>query len=200
MMIRWIESLDEWDGTPPAVLLLSDASRDRRQHVLRNLVAKALRLGPAVVEIEQFAGRPPVVTRPLGSGLYLSEVERGRFTAIAVARSPVGVAIEVADFDAPVTSERLHPIESAFLEPLAGKEKVLAFARLCSIKDAYSHARGQGLSPLPSRLAVQFVDEERAAISDPTIQNDRVEAGTIWRGLSDRWAAVSAVTIGRQPS
>jgi phosphopantetheinyl transferase len=91
----------------------------------------------------------------------------------------------------------LHPIEVAFLEQSSGRDRAMNFARLWSLKEAYLKSHGVGLRREPSSFVVQFVDRERATITDPETDQDAIAAGTIWRGLANDWAAISTVILTR---
>jgi phosphopantetheinyl transferase len=195
-VIRLVDRLSEWDGTLPGVLTAERATPEGRRALLRALAARTLHLPLERVEVEHGAGRPPRVVEPIGSGLFVSAASRNGFAALAVARAPVGVDVEVADPDGSIPWNVLHPIEEAMLEPLAGLDQAMAFARLWSLKEAYLKALAIGLEREPSSFVVQFASADRAVVTDPEA-NQEAEAVTFWRGRPEGWAAISLVTLGR---
>jgi phosphopantetheinyl transferase len=197
-MIRWIDSLAEWDGALPGVLLIERATRETRHELLWRMSAKVLKLAPERVSVEHGEGRPPIIAKPFGSGLYLSSASRDGFAAVAVAPSPVGVDVEIAEIGGWIPWNVLHPNEVAFLEQETGAELAMNFARIWSLKEAYLKAEGVGFQREPSSFAVQFLDGERARIEDPEAAHEVLAASTTWRGLANSWAAVSAVVLKRQ--
>lgn len=194
-MIRWIKSLSEWNGGLPATLIGTGLTPEQRREWTQALVAGALKLDSHAVRVEQAEGRPPVVSRPAGSGLFLSRAHRGPFTALAVAASRVGVDVEMVDPEGEVPWNVLHPDEAAFLDGQDGDGRSSAFARLWSLKEAYVKALGIGLFREPSGFAVSFVDARRAVFHDPLARGRVVAAETAWRALGPTRAAVSTVVL-----
>jgi phosphopantetheinyl transferase len=174
-------------------------AKEARRELLRRMSARALRTAPDRVLIQHGEGRPPVIAEPLGSGLYLSSASRDGLAAIAIAPSPVGVDVEVAEVGGWIPWDVLHPIETAFLQQSSGCGQAMNFARLWSVKEAYLKGQGGVMRREPSSFVVQFLDRERAIITDPETEQEAV-AGTIWRGLANSWAAVSAVILMRPRS
>lgn len=140
-----------------------------------------------------------MVAAPLGAGLYLSTAHCNDFALFAVAPVPVGVQIGVADLEGEIPWNLLHPIEAAALEPLRDQELARGFARLWSLKEAYLKAQGYGLERDPAGFVAQFVDGERALITDPEADDRPIHASTIWRGLPAGWAALSVVMLTKPP-
>jgi 4'-phosphopantetheinyl transferase len=195
-MIRWIDTLSEWDGTLPATLVAIDLPLGQREGLLRALAARALRCLPEVVEVQQPDGRPPVVARPAGSGLYLSKASRGAVTVVSVADSPVGVDVEGVDADGEIPWNVLHPAEAAMLQARDGLARARAFARLWSLKEAYAKALGVGLSREPSSYQVRFTGDEHATAHDPAASHAIAEAMTIWRTAGGSFA-ISTVILAQ---
>jgi phosphopantetheinyl transferase len=195
VVMNWIDSTAGWDRRLPATLIAIGVSPTARREVPHALAARALQLRPDLVVVEQAEGRPPVLAKPLGAGLYLSSASRGAFSAVAIASSPVGVDVEVVDADGEIPWRVLHAREAALLQPLQGKTRAAAFARLWSIKEAYLKAQGVGLSREPTSFAVRFVDDGTAAVHDPSAPAPAEEIATTWRGAGGAWAAVSTVVL-----
>jgi 4'-phosphopantetheinyl transferase len=193
--MNWIESIAGWDRGLPATLIAIGLATTKRRDVPHALAVRALQLHPDMVAVEQAQGQPPVVTRPLGAGLYLSAASRDAFSAVAIASSPVGVDVEVIDADGEIPWRVLHARDTALLEPLRGHARAAAFARLWSIKEAYLKALGVGLSREPASFAVRFLDDKTAAVHDPSASAQVEEIATTWRGAAGAWAAVSTVVL-----
>jgi len=195
--IRFIHQLAGWDRAVPATLITAAATHEERRAVLRTLVARALAMHPDLVEIEHAPDRPPLVGKPLGSGLYLSVASRGGFAALAVAPAPVGADMEAVDLGGEIPWNTLHPAEAETLRALEGRPRAAAFARLWSLKESYLKALGVGLRREPASFAVRFLDGEIAAIEDRTAAATVVDARTTWRAVDGVWNAASAVVLGR---
>ena len=197
-MTEWIESLSGWDRRLPTALICTGLTREQRRELLQALAAGALGLDLDKVVVEQAQGCPPVVTRPAGSGLFLSIASRGPFTAAAVAASLIGIDVELVDAEGEVPWNVLHPRERALLADLGREGRAAAFARVWSLKEAYLKARGVGFWREPSSFAVRLIDEEAAAFDDPLASQGVAEARTTWRALGAIRAAVSTVVLERQ--
>jgi phosphopantetheinyl transferase len=197
-MIEWIEDFPGWSGHLPAALIRTGLTPEERRAVPRALAAGALGLDPGAVLVTQATGCPPVVTRPAGSGLFLSIASRGPFTAAAVATSRVGIDVELVDPEGEVPWNVLHPSEAVILTRQEGHGRAAAFARLWSLKEAYLKALALGLFREPSSFGVNLVDEEAAAFDDPLTPQEVAEAETTWCALGAVRAAVSTVVLDRQ--
>jgi phosphopantetheinyl transferase len=197
-MIEWIDGLSGWDRRLPTALILTDLTAEQRRALPQAIVAGALDLHPNDVLLKHTQGYPPVVTRPAGSGLFLSIASRGPFTAAAVATSRVGIDVELVDPEGEVPWNVLHPSEAVILTRQEGHGRAAAFARLWSLKEAYLKALALGLFREPSSFAVNLVDEEAAAFDDPLASQEVAEAETTWRVLGAIRAAVSTVVLDRQ--
>jgi 4'-phosphopantetheinyl transferase len=199
--MMWVDGIAGWDGQLPAVLISTGkAAKQQRRDLLHALVARFLELDPSTVVIEQTAGRPPTVKKPSGSDVYLSLSWRSPYTAAAIAASPVGVDVELVDEKGEVPWNVLHASEKATLGSLPENALASAFARLWSLKEAYLKALGIGLAREPSSFSVQFADEERAIIHDPSMPAIVIDARTTWRQTDAIPAAVSAILLKRSPS
>jgi phosphopantetheinyl transferase len=197
-MIDWIENFPGWSRRLPAALICMGLTAEQRRALPLTLAAGALDLHPDAVLVAQATGHPPVVTRPAGSGLFLSIASRGSFTAAAVAASRVGIDVELVDPDGEVPWNVLHPSEAALLRGQGGEGRASAFARLWSLKEAYLKALGAGLFREPSSFAVCFLDEKAAAFDDSHVPLRGAEAETTWRTFGALRAAVSTVVLKRQ--
>ena len=196
-MVNWIEDIARWDGSLPAALVAIDL--EQRDMALRALVARVLDLHPNAVTIERVKGRPPVLLQAAGHGLHLSTSSRGPFAAMAVAKSRVGIDVELADTNAEIPWNVLHPKETAELALLHdGETRLRAFARLWSLKEAYLKALGIGLWREPSSFAVGLADEHSAVFADPAASTRVVEAETRWRTVETSLAAISVVVLEPQ--
>jgi 4'-phosphopantetheinyl transferase len=194
-MISWIDSILEWDRSLPAVLITRETTAEQRRALLRELVVRSTGRCPDAIAIAEAEGRPPVVVKPDGSGLYLSLGRRGPCAAIAIAASSVGVDVELADEAGEIPWNVLHHQEAAHLAALQGVARALAFARLWSLKEAYLKALGVGLFREPSSFAVMFRGEEDAAIQNDSATVQVIEARTTWRVIDGARAAISALVM-----
>ena len=196
--VQFIDDLPGWDRALPTALIMAAGPVEERRGRLHRFVARALALDPALVEIEHAKDRPPIVGKPLSSGLYLSSSSRGALAAFAAARAPVGVDVEVVDEEGEIPWAVLHRDEIAMLEDLKGKPQAMAFARLWSLKECYLKSLGVGLRREPSSFSVRFLDGETAAVADPEARTEIADARTTWRGTGGLWIAVSTVVLVRQ--
>lgn len=203
--IQFIDDLGGWDRAVPTTLITGAATPDERHATLHALVARALALHPALVEIERAPDRPPIVGRPLGAGLYLSTASRGGLAALAAAPGPVGTDVEILELDAAIPWNVLHPEEAASLKALAGRPQAMGFTRLWSLKESYVKALGVGLKREPASFAVHFTDGEAATVQDAGSHAGShagsraavADARTTWRAVNGVWAAVSTVVLAR---
>jgi phosphopantetheinyl transferase len=198
-MIEWIESFSGWSRRLPAALICTGLTPEQRRALPQALAAGALDLNPDAVLVTQATGYPPMVTRPLGSGLFLSIASRGPFTAAAIATSPVGIDVEIVDPEGEIPWNVLHPGEATILARHEVHARPAAAARLWSLKEAYLKALGLGLSREPTSFAVRLIDDDAAAFEDPQVSMRVAEAETTWRAQDALRAAVSMVVLERQP-
>lgn len=195
--IRFIDDLAGWDRAVPTTLITDAATPNQRHAGLRALVARALALHPALIEIEGAPDRPPLVGKPLGAGLYLSSASRAGLAALAVAPGPVGADVEVLDLDAEIPWKVLHPDEVEMLQALAGRPRAMAFTRLWSLKESYVKALGVGLGRDPASFAVSFTDGELGSVQDPETRAVVADARTTWRAVKGVWLAASTIVLVR---
>ena len=196
--VQFIDELPGWDRALPTAMILPAGPVEERRARLHRFVARALALDPALVGIEHAEDRPPIVGKPLSSGLYLSSSSRGGLAAFAAARAPVGVDVEAVDEAGEIPWAVLHRDEVAMLEGLKGCPQAMAFARLWSLKECYLKSLGVGLRREPSSFSVRFLDGETAAVTDPEGRAGIADARTTWRGTGGLWIAVSALVLVRQ--
>jgi phosphopantetheinyl transferase len=194
-MITWIESISEWDRSLPAVLVAIGVTAEQRRPLLHALVARATSVDVGAVVVEQAEGKPPAVAKPIGSGLHLSFGSRGPCMAAAVARSRVGVDVELVDEASEIPWNVLHEAEAALLRTLKGEARATAFARVWSLKEAYLKALGTGLFREPSSFAVSFRGEAGAIIDDDSAAAQVAEARTTWYLAGRARAAISAIIL-----
>jgi phosphopantetheinyl transferase len=195
--IHFIDELPGWSRTLPAILIQKASPVEQRHAILKELVARALSLNPDLIQIEHARDRPPIVSRPLSSGLYVSAASRGPTTAMAVSREPVGVDVEIVEAESEIPWNVLHADEVAMLQNLLGQPRAMAFARLWSLKEAYLKSLGVGLKREPSSFRVRFIDGETAEIADPVQRIPIFDARTTWRADGGIWTAISAVGLVR---
>jgi 4'-phosphopantetheinyl transferase len=196
-MVNWIDDLADWDRSLPAALVAVDLAPEQRDAQLYALVAHALDLHSSAIAIDRIKGRPPVLVQPAGHGLCLSVSSRGSVAAWAVARSQVGIDVEISEPGAEIPWNVLHPGEAAELASQDGEAQSRAFARLWSLKEAYLKALGTGLLREPSSFAVSFLDKDTAVFRDPLASTPVAEAETRWRAAGADVAALSIVVLGR---
>ena len=90
--MQWIERLEDWNGSLPVILVLSSISPIGRRAALKDLVAAVLGSDPGLIETSHHSDRAPLLVCPADTGLFLSSGSRGANAALAMARSPIGVA------------------------------------------------------------------------------------------------------------
>jgi phosphopantetheinyl transferase len=195
--IQFIENFGGWNRAVPTTLITTSSTPEERRATLKTFVARALALNPALVEIEHASDRPPIVGKPLGSGLYLSTASRGGVAALAAAPGPVGTDVETLDLGAEIPWNVLHPQEVAALKALSGRPQAMGFTRLWSLKESYVKALGVGLKREPASFAISFVDGEAATVRDEGATAEVADARTTWRAVAGEWTAISTVVLQR---
>jgi hypothetical protein len=139
--IRWIDSLSAWGGTPPVVLLGERVAYKEREILLHRMSAKA----PGLAE-----HRLSVLTGgPAGPSL----------------RTPWRRALSLG--------RPLHPVAGPSSDrgrgpgaPAGPLDLARGSVRLRSLKQAHFKEQGYGLECGPTKIVAQFVDAERALITD----------------------------------
>jgi 4'-phosphopantetheinyl transferase len=115
---------------------------------------------------------------------------------MAVARSQVGVDVEIVDPESEIPWNVLHPDEAAMLSRQDEAARAPSFVRLWSLKEAYLKALGLGLSREPASFAIRFAGRDAADVDDPAGPGTRIDARTIWREVDGGTVAISTVLIG----
>jgi phosphopantetheinyl transferase len=196
--VQFIDELAGWDRALPTALIVRTGEVDERRAKLKQFVARALSLHPELIEIEHASDRPPIVGKPLSSGLYLSTSSRPGLAVLGAAAGPIGVDVEVVGESGEIPWNVLHPDEAKMLEALAGPAQAMAFARLWSLKECYLKSLGVGLKREPASFAIRFRDGVVAAVDDPAGHAEIADARTTWRSAGGMWIAISTVVLVRQ--
>lgn len=192
---------DETPDRPalPVVLVARVGSSEARRRRLRGLAAAVLGIAVDGVEIAHREGRPPAILRPSGSGLFCSSASRGDMAALALARLPIGVDVELVGGADEIPWRVLHDSEADWLRQRDVADRAAAFARLWSLKEAFLKALGRGLAREPASFAVRVLDDTRAEIDDPLATAVVALARSIARVAEGKAWAVSAVMLARLP-
>jgi 4'-phosphopantetheinyl transferase len=151
----------------PAVRLVAVTSAAERQARLKALTAEALGLPAEAVTIAHAPQRGAVVSTPARSGLFLSSASRAGVAALAVARCPVGVDVEVITPDIEIAWNAIHKDERESLAALREAERGRAFLTLWTAKEAYYKAMQSGFERDPTQFCVRL-GEGTAEVSDPS--------------------------------
>jgi len=165
VMVTWVHHLNELSAAPrdPCVLLtpLSGSELEQRAH-RRALASKMAEIvfGEAGLKIgstQEGALRFFANDRPVS--LFLSHATRGGVSAIAVARTPVGVDLELLQPYFEPAWNILHAHEKDLLENLDSKTREQsaqhhAFLKIWTAKEACLKLDGRGLLVEPGLLEV----------------------------------------------
>jgi 4'-phosphopantetheinyl transferase len=151
----------------PAVRLVAVAGAAERQARLKALAAEALKLSDDKVTIAHAPQRGAVIMTPARSGLFLSSASRAGVAALAVARCPVGVDIEVITPDTDIAWNAVHRQERESLAALPVGEQGRAFLTLWTAKEAYYKALQSGFERDPTQFSVRL-REGTAEVDDPS--------------------------------
>lgn len=192
--MQWTDDPERWNGTLPVALILVGVPPAVRREALRSLVARALRLPPKAVAIGHREGRPPTIRSPVDCALHCSSASRDGVAALALARVPVGIDVEIVGGPDEIPWRVLHEAEAAWLRSLDDAGRVAAFARIWSLKEAYLKALGTGLARAPDSIAVDLRGSS-PVIDDPLEKRQVAEAHTVWRAFGERRVAISMVTL-----
>ena len=165
--VTFLTRQDEPVRSLPAVRLLAVASAAARQAALRGLAAQALRRPAEAVTIAHAPQRGAEIVAPPHSGLFLSSASRAGAAALAVARCPIGVDIEIISPEVEIAWNAIHADERESLAALPEAERGAAFLTLWTVKEAYYKALQSGFERDPTRFAVRLWDGA-AEVSDPT--------------------------------
>lgn len=193
--VSWFEAGEAWTGALPAAFALSGAAAMDPRGTGKRLVARALEIDLDEVEIEHSAGLAPRILGPSGTGLCLSLARRKPFAAVALARTRIGVDVEIVDPMGEVPWNVLHPREAASLRELAPPNLASAFARLWTLKEAYAKALGTGFGRDPASFCVLLEEAERVTVLDPERETSVAEVSTVWLDAGERRAAFSCVAL-----
>lgn len=146
------------------------AERDRVRFVagrgfLRHILSGYLAIEPARIGIEEMAHGKPSVDAPTGS-LYFNLSHTGPFAALAVSRNhDIGVDIEQVR---PITdglAERFFsPRECNALDALPEMQRLPAFFRCWTRKEAFVKATGDGLQRGLETFTVDIADVPRTRL------------------------------------
>ena len=170
--MRWLGSPRDTPETFPAAWLvaLPGATPAARRAGVRRIVARRLGCLATSVVVDHDARGAPLIAAPR-TRLHLSSASRGPIAAVALAFLPVGVDVELVDPAPDVPWGVLAPVEAAILRALPESERGPAFARLWTVKEAWTKALGLGLRRDPRTFAVSGFERPGAqpAISDPDV-------------------------------
>lgn len=159
------------------------ARRLARRWLLRALAARTLGVHPEAVAIVRDPAGGLRITAP--EPLFVSHAGREGWTALGLARCPIGVDLESAPPLLALPLDLLHPEERARLAALPAADQPRAFARLWTVKEAYAKASGRGLDT----VLAQAPTRER--------QGGTVEVEGAVAELRDRGEVVcAALTLG----
>ena len=164
-MVTWVDHIDEVSGGAdgPCVLLVPIGGSELEQRAHRRALALKMaeiafgRAGLTIGSTKEGALRFFENGNPVP--LYLSHATRGGCSAIAVAREPVGVDLELLQPAFEPAWNILHQREKVLLENLDGNDseksaRHLAFLKIWTGKEACLKLEGQGLLTDPSLLEV----------------------------------------------
>jgi phosphopantetheinyl transferase len=136
-----------------------------RRGLVRLCVAAALGADAARITILWSPAGAPLLGEPFAD-YRLSWAQRERHFACALARTPVGIDIEMGD-GGEIPWNALHPREAQALRTAASAEREVLFLRVWAAKEAYVKALGEGLRRDPAEFAVLLSkDEASASIED----------------------------------
>ena len=137
-----------------------------RRGLVRLCVAAALGADAARIAILWSPAGAPLLGEPFAD-YRLSWAQRERHFACALARTPVGIDIEIGD-GGEIPLNVLHPREDEALRAAPSAERETLFLRVWAAKEAYVKALGEGLRRDPAEFAVILSkDEASASIEDP---------------------------------
>lgn len=160
---NWPEPTEAEHATA-AGLLVPEAGRFLlRRQICRSLIARYSGLDPAFFSILADANGAPTI-EPRSTGLHVSFAHRGGWTAIGIARDPIGVDLEKMEPSVAIPWAMLHEQEAAALTTLDETERVAAFLRLWTMKEAYVKALGQGFRIAPDSFAIDGLFSNDAKI------------------------------------
>lgn len=141
---------------------------DRARYVaghaaLRLLLATYLGTSPEVFEFDRTKEGKPFLA---GAGIHFNLSHSGDYALVAIAHAPVGIDIERI---APrhnimnIAARFFHPDETSWLESRAEPERLRAFYRLWTMKEAALKATGKGIGGGLDRIRVEFGPDRDSA-------------------------------------
>ena len=119
------------------------AFRLYRRRLLRSLAAEMLGAEPGAVRIERRPEGGLFIAAP--ELLHASVAASGDWTALALARHPIGVDVEMLTETHSVPLDLLHPAEREALLERDEADRSIAFLRFWTAREAYCKAQGRGL-------------------------------------------------------
>lgn len=174
--------IEAWSA-PTAVLDLEERGKSARyrrpvdqfrfaaaREFLRRTLSSYLRIPPAdVVFRPGLHGKPELGPPQSESGLTFNLSHSEDLVVCAVTRTnPIGVDVErvrpIPELTA-MTSRFFAPEERSHLDSLPEDDRLTAFFRIWTLKEAYLKAVGVGLSQDPSTVSVPLRDPEQESMS-----------------------------------
>lgn len=129
-----------------------------RRRAIRALAGAVLEQAPDDFRITRSDTGAPGLA---GTGLWISFSGRPPHSAVAIARSPAGIDLEIMIPANGIPWNILREDERTQLRALPPPEQGEAFIRLWSAKEAYAKALGQGFLLPPESLLVERNDQAR---------------------------------------
>jgi 4'-phosphopantetheinyl transferase len=151
----------------PAVRLVAAAGAAERQACLKALAAEALEVSADKVTIAHAPQRGAAIVTPARSGFFLSSASRAGVAALAVARCPIGVDVEVITPDIDIAWNAIHRDERESLAAMSEEQRGRAFLTLWTAKEAYYKALQSGFERDPTQFSVRLGDGT-AEVDDPS--------------------------------
>ena len=125
-----------------------------RRQIGRALVARCTGLDATAITISRDKNGAPKCL-PESMGLHISFAYRQSFSAIALARQPIGVDLERSDAHVSIPWAVLHPREVMQLQAQPESRRSAAFLRLWTMKEACVKALGHGFRMAPDDFAIE---------------------------------------------
>jgi phosphopantetheinyl transferase len=174
-------------------------SAAERQARLKALAAEALGLPTEAVAIAHAPQRGAAIATPARSGLFLSSASRAGVAALAVARCPIGVDVEVITPDIEIAWNAIHKDERESLAALRAEERGRAFLTLWTAKEAYYKALQSGFERDPTLFSVRLGDGT-AEVDDPSFAgHTRIVVRSVGMAGAEFVVSVALVPGGLPP-
>ncbi len=106
----------------------------------------------------------PGAPRVKSGSCHVSVSGRGPLAAIAIARDPIGIDLEIQHSDVEVIADVLHPEEMTALSALSGEPARRRFLEIWTAKEAFLKALGTGLNIDPATVVSRFEEDSSAAL------------------------------------